>query len=228
MSIYNAVIQIIDNQETKRYAGLPKATFDDKLIQEACELALLLINPKCSWNVYNYDKANGIVQSPVPLILKGNKIVHHLNDCAKVAVIAATIGKEIELESNRLFAKDKYALGTILDAAGTAAVEQTADQLETIIYNEVKKRGLSLKWRFSPGYGDWPIQQQPEILRLSDAKRIGISITDGMMLTPQKSITAIIGIYENNGKCFTNSNVNHNCAECNKINCPARIQKNII
>ena len=49
--------------------------------------------------------------------------------------------------------------------------------------------------RFSPGYGDFDLKYQKDILEYLDAnKKIGISLTDSLMMIPTKSITAIIGI----------------------------------
>ena len=52
-------------------------------------------------------------------------------------------------------------------------------------------------WRFSPGYGDLPLSLQEELLSAVEAgKRIGLATTAGYMLTPMKSVTAIIGLQD--------------------------------
>lgn len=81
-----------------------------------------------------------------------------------------------------------------MDAAATTAVEHVADGIEQAIDQKFNMQGLVRRWRFSPGYGDWPIQAQPEMLRLAKAHEIGISLTSSLMLTPRKSVTAIIGL----------------------------------
>ena len=49
--------------------------------------------------------------------------------------------------------------------------------------------------RFSPGYGDFPLDYQRELLALTDAPRkIGLMVTSGSIMVPRKSITALIGI----------------------------------
>ena len=52
-----------------------------------------------------------------------------------------------------------------MDAAATTAVEHVADGIEQAIDQKFNMQGLVRRWRFSPGYGDWTIQAQPEMLR---------------------------------------------------------------
>jgi hypothetical protein len=55
--------------------------------------------------------------------------------------------------------------------------------------------GYSQTWRFSPGYGDLPLDIQTEFLQILDApKRIGLNTTANNILTPRKSVTAVIGL----------------------------------
>ena len=50
------------------------------------------------------------------------------------------------------------------------------------------------KSRFSPGYGDLPIEFQRDIFSVLNLnKNIGVYLTEGMQMTPSKSVTAIIG-----------------------------------
>ena len=141
--------------------------------------------------------------------------------CDKVVLLSATVGQEIEDKITSLFKEGKYALSLILDAAATSAVEQNADLMEKAIFEKVSRQGYKMKWRFSPGYGDWPIEQQPEMIRTSKADVIGVHLTESMMLEPRKSITAIIGLYIIEGNC-TNEEQKHNCAACDKTDCIAR------
>lgn len=49
--------------------------------------------------------------------------------------------------------------------------------------------------RFSPGYGDWPITVQPKVAAVLDtARRAGICVLNTNLMTPRKSVTAILGL----------------------------------
>jgi cobalamin-dependent methionine synthase I len=52
----------------------------------------------------------------------------------------------------------------------------------------------TLTMRYSPGYGDWNLDVQPEILATLDSGRIRLTSNISHILIPEKSVTAIIGI----------------------------------
>lgn len=224
MPIYNAPLKKVDQSETRRYAGLNKAQFDETVIEAACMEVQLIAQPKGIWNLYDYDPSNGIVHSDPPFFIEGKKIQKHLAASKKVILLAATIGEDVEEQITAYFQEGKYSYSLLLDAAATTAVEQAADELEKTIRQKVEPMGYDMIWRFSPGYGDWDIRFQPEMIRLSQAEQIGISLTESMMLLPRKSITAIIGLVpkKNDLLCKKNSSQKHDCQICEKIDCLAR------
>jgi len=109
------------------------------------------------------------------------------------AYLCATIGVEFDQWQRRLAAvsaADAYFAQRI----GLDAVEKLMDELEAEIRPTLAK-GETLKPRRSPGYGEMPLELSREILAALDAtKRIGVSLTDSMLLAPSKSVTAICEI----------------------------------
>ena len=78
----------------------------------------------------------------------------------------------------------------VCDATASALIESFCDYVNDFIVD-----GKDAAMRFSPGYGDFDLQYQPHILNFLDAhKKIGISLTDSLMMVPTKSVTAIVGI----------------------------------
>ncbi len=119
------------------------------------------------------------------------------------------------------FEQGEYAASVLLDAAATTAVEQIADGMEKAIAPKMAAQGYGMRWRFSPGYGDWPLTQQPELIRTSSAEKIGVHLSSSLMLVPRKSVTAIIGLY----KVQAEKEERHSpkgCAACTKLDCPSR------
>ncbi|WP_033170587.1 vitamin B12 dependent-methionine synthase activation domain-containing protein [Selenomonas sp. ND2010] len=224
MPVYNAPLLAIDAQETRRYAGLMKATnFDESKIEAACQDARLLAAPKGIWQVYDYDCEKQEIAAAPACLLQGDKIGAHLAGCEKVIALAATVGKAIEETVTKRFEEGQYAASVLLDAAATAAVEQVADAMEKAIRPKAAAKGYGMRWRFSPGYGDWPIEQQPELIRLTDATTIGIELSSSMMLIPRKSITAIIGLYKEDKSTPEAATIHKKgCAVCPKTDCPSR------
>lgn len=219
MPIYNAQILEIDAAETRRYAGLKKAqNFGEKNIADACAEALILSEVRGIWELYDYK--NCTVESEPPFTIAGNSIIKHLSGCEKVICVAVTVGAAIEREINKKFERGEYLNSVLLDAAATAAVEQAADLMEKNFAAKFSKEGYKMRWRFSPGYGDWDLTAQEKLFKISGAEQIGISLTSAMMLEPRKSVTAIIGL-EKKGQ-ETRGKGQGNCAACNKIDCPMR------
>jgi cobalamin-dependent methionine synthase I len=89
------------------------------------------------------------------------------------------------------YSRSKPTRALIMQAIGTERVEALLDMLT----EELKKEYGKLRPRFSVGYGDAPLAAQREITaRLDTARQIGVSLSDSLIMTPTKSVTAIIGI----------------------------------
>lgn len=221
MPIYNAPLKKIDETQTRRYAGLAAADFSSKAIHDACTEMLYTAEPHGSWEIYDYDTLTYTILSTNPFTLNGNKIRQHLTHCNKVIVLAVTIGSNIEHIIETTFQTGKYTHALLLDAAATTAVEQTADNLEKNIDPFITSMGYKRIWRFSPGYGDWNISCQPQMLKLANAAAIDVSHTSSMMLIPRKSVTAIIGLIPQTDNF---SPEKPSCNNCQQKNCLSRIK----
>ena len=218
MPIYRPALSAVDAKETRRYAGLAKAEFDETMIAKACEECALLAAPRVQWELYDYDCKGNVVLSETPFTIEGNSIRKHLAGAERVVFFAATIGEAVEDAVTRHFGEGSYAYSVLLDAAATATVEQTCDACEAMLRPQFAKEGFTMRWRFSPGYGDWDIHAQPELLRLSHADAIGISLTESLMLRPRKSVTAVIGLVRGGD----DKELPKGCAVCSKLDCPSR------
>jgi len=151
---------------------------------------------------------NGITLAGAELLLKGKDIARHLSGCGKAVLLAATLGAEVDALIN----KWKYADITrsfVLDACATQLIEEFCGNLQRQIWEEAAASNLEATWRFSPGYGDFPLDIQPHILEaLNAVRKIGLTCTDHYILLPRKSITAIIGLGKKTGLCA------HGCSSC--------------
>ena len=126
-------------------------------------------------------------------------------------MMAATLGTEIDQMISRMQITN-MAQAVVLDTGASVLAEQAADSAEEILRTELaaKLQGRFFTARFSPGYGDYPVHCQREILACVDAHRkIGITLTSGNMMVPHKSVTALIGMADHpvTGRLAT-------CAEC--------------
>ena len=219
MPLYNGTLFEIDRKEMMKYAGLsPKVKeFPTSAIDQAVQEALALAEPRGIWQILPYDPETETIGGEHPLVLQGRSITRHLSKSYSVGVLAVTVGDEIEKASDAHFKKGEYLQGLLLDAAATAATEQLADQVDNLIQKESLKLGQKTIWRFSPGYGDWPVIQQKPFCTLIGTEEIGISVTDHSMLFPRKSVSAIIGI----SQCAKKP-APVKCRNCTLQTCPFR------
>ena len=126
------------------------------------------------------------------VVLKGGTALKMLAQCHRAALLACTLGARFDLALTAVQARD-MARAVILDACGSALVEQGCDEAE----KELSARfpGRYLTDRFSPGYGDLPLELQRDICAALDTpRRLGLHVTESLLLNPVKSVTAVIGL----------------------------------
>jgi len=136
--------------------------------------------------------ADGVMLAGSGVTLTGGLAKKMLQGCDTAVLLCCTLGMEFE---QRLRAMERRDMGkaVILDACGSAWVESGCDAAEREIAERFAPRYLTD--RFSPGYGDLPLSLQPAVLAALDAqRRLGIHLSDSFLMTPSKSVTAVIGV----------------------------------
>lgn len=113
----------------------------------------------------------------------------NLQGCKQAFVFAATCGVGADRLVMR-YASTQPSKSVIIDSIGSAAVEDWCDKI-----NEEMNQHGKTRPRFSCGYGDFKLSEQKNILEFLDAyRKIGISLSDSLLMTPKKSVTAIVGL----------------------------------
>jgi len=131
--------------------------------------------------------------------LRSQNLAANLRDCDRVIIFAATVGVGID----RLIAKYSRlspSKALMLQAVGAERIEALCDAFCDDIAKDTKS---VLKPRFSPGYGDLPLETQREIFDVLDcSRRIGLMLNDSLLMSPTKSVTAFVGVggEEKNGR----------------------------
>ena len=209
----------ICEKEILRYAGCKNSAQEslqfsvgdenlENLYRECCKEIL----PRLSYKVCYIELPLDISENTCDfgcIKVQSKDLVKNLQGCNRAIVFAATIGVEMD----RLIAKYSRispAKALLFQAIGTERIEALCDAF-------CEDVGC-LHPRFSPGYGDAPLEIQRDILRILDAsKRIGLSLNDSLLMSPSKSVTAFVGIgssIERNEKI--------KCAACDKTDCAYR------
>ena len=205
-----------DRKEIIRYLGYRGATPDEKILEEierGVEELQRAVTPRFVYEQFPIRRSRG-QNSEEQLCLADVTIVsrdlsRNLRDCHAVYVMAATLGPGPDMLIRRAsIGKVSYAV--ILQAAAAAMTETWCDQVNERIREEALRDGLFTRPRYSPGYGDLPLALQTDIMRiLNMPKEIGVSLTDTLLMTPSKSVTALIGVSKNPANCHRTG-----CADC--------------
>ena len=189
-------LDAIDKNEALRYLGCKENIDNERMISllDECEKRLIsAAAPKYLYEVFPIAfELGGVRISDSNIILRGNDAAEHLKNCSRIVLMCATLGQGVDVLLRQLQVTD-MASAVTTDSLASAAVEQVCNKAEAEIFEKVK--GNSRTWRFSPGYGDLPLDIQYSLLSILNAqKRIGLTVNDSNMMIPTKSVTAFIGL----------------------------------
>ena len=198
----------IDWKEARRYLGLHRGggTVDEVLeagLRDCGRALMACARPRSVWRRFPLALGEGRVET-AGLQVESLHLRRHLEGCTAVCLFAATLGPE----------------AVMIQACAASLLEVYCDECCAAIAAQTAAEGLTLRPRFSPGYGDFPISCQRALLRALEApKRIGLTATETMMLTPTKSVTALVGLSPEAAPCRPGG-----CRACGKADCAFRLE----
>ena len=117
-----------------------------------------------------------------------------LDGCGSIILFAATVGIELDRLILR-YSRLEPSMALCLQAIGSERAEALCDAFCDEMAAQYSVQDKSLRPRFSAGYGDLPLSLQREIIAtLNTPRNIGVSLNESLLMSPSKSVTAIIGI----------------------------------
>jgi cobalamin-dependent methionine synthase I len=199
--------------------GCEPSTRISTLVNDHIQLAHQMAKPAYSHVISNVSmvRKNNVFIGDM-IMFRSFVIARLLEQCQQVAAFLVTIGNELEKEATRLAKKGLILESYVLDTIGSSMVEKTAEHVAQEIGRIASAQGHCISRRFSPGYCDWSIRQQKEIFRMIDGAPLGVRLTAGFLMMPQKSISGVIGI----GPSCADMEAYNPCKTCNKRNCLGR------
>ncbi len=120
---------------------------------------------------------------------KSSNLIKNLKDSREAFIFGVTLGLGVDrlLHRLRMVSASEYF---ITDALSSALAEGAMDKAEELVKGNTETRP-----RFSPGFGDFLIENQVKILELINAQRLlGITVNQSYIMSPRKSVTAIMGV----------------------------------
>jgi len=203
--------------EVKRYMGYRgindiSAETEERIIK-VIDQVQKLSQPRMVIREYPIDISGGsavIRAGNEDVTLTSDSLCKNMKGCCRALLLAATIGPSCDMAVRRAGIASA-AEASMYQAAGAAAIEAYLDSENKRLKSEYEAKGLFLRPRFSPGYGDLKLEHQKDWFRLLDiTKQIGVELTDSLLMVPTKSVTAIIGIGTDNSRTKGSG-----CADCN-------------
>ena len=220
MKIIKDIKLNIDREEVLRYQGYSKKRVKKpnrnilQITEEEINRSYNLFKPQgiyCLIKIISFT-SKGRINLKNGLTFRFPKsIINQLKEVSHLLVGVVTIGDFLEKKVSELFSQREYPRALALDAVGTVAVEDFSREVRKLARQEVKEQGFKTSRHFSPGYGDWEVPQQDIIFKSIPADNIGVRLTKGYMMLPQKSLSWIIGIGK---EMIISSEEDNNCGNC--------------
>lgn len=207
----------VNRREIIRYMGAKELTDsqNDALDECLCEILPRLSYRVCSRRVY--VTGDGKTLDLEFARTDSETLGKNLAGCDEAVIFAATVGLHMDRAIAR-YSRISPLKGLMMQAIGAERIESLCDAFNLAVRESVRSEGKYTRARFSPGYGDLPLKIQRDIfLALDCEKKIGLTLNESLLMSPSKSVTAIIGICQ----CPDNHD-KEKCASCGKTDCAFR------
>ena len=201
----------LDEQEALRYA-LCGVDTDDK-VKGSLRACIYESEGQFSYRVCYVvmDREKLLAEFPKN---EQERLLSRVLGAEKVVVFCATVGLGIDRLVNG-YSRIDTEKALLFQALGTERVESLCDVFCEDM--QAEHAPLFVGGRFSPGYGNLPLQMQQTVFALLNCqKHIGVTLGDGLLMTPTKSVTAFLPLYTTAHKSTAG------CVACNKQDCVAR------
>ena len=218
MNVYTLPGPPVDRSEILRYAGCRKETAEYLPLEECLSLVTGQLTYRVVCEEFDISPAaDGVRLNHV--FFPSRDLAHSLSGCSRVLLFAATIGLAMDRLITR-YERVSPVYAWLLHAIGSERIESLCGAFCRLQDERLSLFSERLRPRFSPGYGDLSLDcQQPIFQMLECEKRIGLTLTKSLLMSPSKSVTALAGIEKN---AYAARPVLNNCSACGKDNCVFR------
>ncbi len=180
----------ISRREILGYLGAT-GTIDAKLnalIESCLDEMLSVITFRVCYEEFPYKKKEDLLDLGFATV-KSADLAMRLEGCTSIILLAATLGIGADRLISR-YSMTEPSRAVVLQATASAVIEAALDRF----CREISKDNMA-RDRFSCGYGDLPLELQRDIFSALDCERaIGLTLNASCLMSPSKSVTAIIGI----------------------------------
>jgi len=181
--------------------------------------ALRVISPRYHYRIFPVaDIADDAACGVGEVVFRGRGVAVRLRHCHAAAVFLITLGGEIDTAVRALQPEDPEA-AYFLDAVASTLLHGALEILRDDLAEYARRSRSRLTQRFSPGYARWPLGEQTQLFHLlEEGRKIGVRLTEGLFMVPQKSLSGIFGLQH----FLPSTEGSEACKRPSSMNSPAR------
>jgi len=187
--------------KTSRILGLlggssPKEERYLKVIQGMAPRARELMEPVILYDLFPVEEIRPGEVELKGATLRSQGLAKLWAQAQEVALILCTIGPALDEQVSAYFAASDPLWGLGLDAIGTAALEELAEEACRLIAEMAREKGWEASAPLSPGNLDWGLEEQRLFFDRLPAEEIGLRLRESHQMTPLKSLSLAMGLGE--------------------------------
>ncbi len=194
----------IDKDAVSHYLGYSRKKGKEppqnilQIIEEEVNRGYELFKPQGVYRwikIYRFIREEEVELEEGQLFKFTKSVMEQLKGATYLLVGVVTIGDFLEKKVAELFSQTEYVRALALDAVGSVAVEDFSRKVRKLARQEAIEQGFKVSRRhYSPGYGGWEVSQQRVIFQIISPDSIGVKLTEGNMMFPQKSLSWVMGV----------------------------------
>lgn len=163
--------------------------------------------------VESLDIKNGNMRIGGTELHLARKVCGYMHGAVKAALFLCTAGEVFSVQYREYSKRGDYLEAYITDALGSLTVENAIGMIQDELAGEMRKEGLQISNRYSPGYCNWPLVEQKALFALVGENPTGITLSASSLMFPTKSVSGIIGIGPKIRR------LDYDCMTCNNKTC---------
>jgi hypothetical protein len=122
------------------------------------------------------------------------RLVPESGQLTALGIGVCTLGPALERRASALFAERRMSLALALDRLGNELLSALSRRVQDRIVIEARKARLTAAGELRAGDPGLPLSAQTAVHHLAGAEEIGVSVTQGQVLHPLKSMSMVLGI----------------------------------
>jgi len=165
-------------------------------VEDIINLSEKIFTPRTVVSYGNVTVKDSAVAFDTGFIIRSKTVADLFKNAFKGYGFLVTVGEGISLKTAECLNEKNVFDALVFDACGSVAVELMAEYTYNAVSEMEICAGNAVTKRFSPGYPDWDVSGQEYFLHWLGAQNIDVWLTDSFQMMPEKSISAVFGVYK--------------------------------